>query len=222
VATQPSSATDDLSEQMRVRWHKRERMLAAGRHPYPVRLPCTRTRREIRDAHDVLPPPMGTGKQVAVTGRVIFLRNTGKLCFATLREGDGTELQAMLGLADVGADGLAVGKANVDGPGRSRVGGRRGGQLAARGADCASPGMADGGQRATASSGRAQETWPRKPGCVSVTSTSSSVMWPGRRCADAVRPVRETLTGARTPPTHPSSPGSRCTRPTPTTRGWLS
>ena len=30
---------------------------------------------------------------------MIFLRNTGKLCFATLREGDGTELQAMLSLA---------------------------------------------------------------------------------------------------------------------------
>ena len=45
-----------------------------------------------------------TGDTVGVTGRVIFLRNTGKLCFATLREGDGTELQAMLSLASVGED----------------------------------------------------------------------------------------------------------------------
>jgi lysyl-tRNA synthetase class 2 len=45
---------------------------------------------------------------------VMFLRNTGKLCFATLREGDGTELQAMLSLARVGEDELARWKAAVD------------------------------------------------------------------------------------------------------------
>jgi lysyl-tRNA synthetase class 2 len=65
-------------------------------------VPRTRTLREIREAHVGLPPDTVTGEQAAVTGRVVFLRNTGKLCFATLREGDGTELQAMLGLADVG------------------------------------------------------------------------------------------------------------------------
>ena len=46
-----------------------------------------------------------------VAGRVMFLRNTGKLCFATLREGDGTELQAMLSLDRVGAEALAAWKA---------------------------------------------------------------------------------------------------------------
>ncbi len=55
-----------------------------------------------------------TGEQVAVAGRVIFVRNTGKLCFATLREGDGTELQAMLSLDRVGDDALAQWKAAVD------------------------------------------------------------------------------------------------------------
>ena len=50
----------------------------------------------MRAAHPDLPPDTATGDLVGVTGRVIFLRNTGKLCFATLREGDGTELQAML------------------------------------------------------------------------------------------------------------------------------
>src|SRR5665811_2623609 len=49
-----------------------------------------------------------------VTGRVIFLRNTGKLCFVRLREGDGTELQAMLSLASVGEESLADFKALVD------------------------------------------------------------------------------------------------------------
>ncbi|MBW0092363.1 lysine--tRNA ligase, partial [Pseudonocardia sp. KRD-188] len=42
------------------------------------------------------------------------LRNTGKLCFATLREGDGTELQAMLSLALVGEEELGRWKTTVD------------------------------------------------------------------------------------------------------------
>ncbi|MEV5448075.1 OB-fold nucleic acid binding domain-containing protein, partial [Streptomyces sp. NPDC052644] len=55
-----------------------------------------------------------TGDRVSVTGRVIFVRNTGKLCFATLRDGDGTELQAMLSLDRVGAERLEDWKRLVD------------------------------------------------------------------------------------------------------------
>ena len=68
----------------------------------------------MRAAHPDLPADTATGDTVGVTGRVIFLRNTGKLCFATLREGDGTELQAMLSLASVGEEELARWKASVD------------------------------------------------------------------------------------------------------------
>ena len=45
---------------------------------------------------------------------MIFVRNTGKLCFATLRDGDGTELQAMLSLDRVGAERLEDWKRLVD------------------------------------------------------------------------------------------------------------
>ena len=45
---------------------------------------------------------------------MIFLRNTGKLCFARLREGDGAEIQAMFSLADLGEESLADFKALVD------------------------------------------------------------------------------------------------------------
>ena len=93
---------------------KRADMLAAGHDPYPVAVPRTHTLREVRDAHPDLPADTATGDRVGVTGRVIFLRNTGKLCFATLREGDGTELQAMVSLAGVGAEELARWKAEVD------------------------------------------------------------------------------------------------------------
>src|SRR3954451_4072691 len=72
--------------------------------------------REIRETYDDqgLEPDTRTGTVVSVTGRVIHQRNTGKLCFARLREGDGTELQVMLSLADVGEEQLASYKALVD------------------------------------------------------------------------------------------------------------
>src|SRR5215217_5169148 len=107
---------DDLPEQMRVRRDKRERLIEGGVQPYPVTVERTHTLAEIRATYDQqgLEPDTRTGEQVAVTGRVMFLRNTGKLCFVRLREGDGTELQVMLSLADVGEEELARFKALVD------------------------------------------------------------------------------------------------------------
>ena len=104
----------DLPEQMRVRREKRAEVLASGHEAYPVAVDRTHTLAQVRAAHPDLPPDTTTGDIVGVTGRVIFLRNTGKLCFATLREGDGTELQAMLSLASVGEEELARWKASVD------------------------------------------------------------------------------------------------------------
>ncbi|MFF0143779.1 lysyl-tRNA synthetase class II [Amycolatopsis sulphurea] len=105
---------DDLPEQLRVRREKRDRIIAAGADPYPVEVPRTHSLAEIRAAHSGLAPDTATGVTAGVTGRVMFLRNTGKLCFATLREGDGTELQAMLSLAKVGEEALAAWKSDVD------------------------------------------------------------------------------------------------------------
>ena len=110
----PSDPADDLPEQMRVRRAKRDRMLAEGTEPYPVGFARTATLAEIRERYGDLPTDTATGDTVAVTGRVIFVRNTGKLCFATLREGDGTELQAMLSLDRVGPDAMEDWKRLVD------------------------------------------------------------------------------------------------------------
>jgi lysyl-tRNA synthetase class 2 len=110
----PRDDESTLPEQMRVRRAKRAEMLAQGYDPYPVAVARTHSLREVRDAHPDLPPDTATGDHVGVTGRVIFTRNTGKLCFATLREGDGTELQAMLSLASVGPEELARWKSTVD------------------------------------------------------------------------------------------------------------
>ena len=107
---------EDLPEQVRVRRDKREALITQGLEPYPIAVPRTHTLREIREQFDGagLEPDSHTGLEVSVAGRVIFVRNTGKLCFARLREGDGTELQAMLSLANVGEEQLAAYKALVD------------------------------------------------------------------------------------------------------------
>ena len=105
---------EDLPEQMRVRRDKRDRLLASGREPYAVRLPVTHTIAQVRAAYPDLDVDVATGDRVGVAGRVIFQRNTGKLCFATLRAGDGTELQAMLSLASVGETALEEWKQLVD------------------------------------------------------------------------------------------------------------
>lgn len=114
MSIDPQPPESELPEQMRVRLAKRADMLAAGVEPYPVSVERTHSLREVRETHPDLAVDVATGEMVGVAGRVMFLRNTGKLCFATLREGDGTELQAMLSLALVGEDELARWKASVD------------------------------------------------------------------------------------------------------------
>ena len=57
---------------------------------------------------------MATGDIESVTGRIIFKRDTGKLCFANLREGDGTELQVMFSLDKVGLENLDAWKSEID------------------------------------------------------------------------------------------------------------
>jgi lysyl-tRNA synthetase class 2 len=112
----PSSSEDDLPEQMRVRREKRQRLLESGRPAYPVVVERTHTLAELRERFDAqeLAPDTHTGEVVSVVGRVIHLRNTGKLCFVRLREGAGAELQAMLSVAEVGEESLADYKATVD------------------------------------------------------------------------------------------------------------
>ncbi len=113
VSSADNSDTD-VPEQFRIRQAKRERLLAEGKDPYPVAVPRTHSLADIRAAYADLAPDAATGDIVGVTGRVVFARNSGKLCFATLQEGDGTHLQAMVSLAGVGEEALEQWKTEVD------------------------------------------------------------------------------------------------------------
>ena len=133
VTDAANTPVQDLPEQLRIRREKRQRILESGKDAYPVEVPRTHSLAEVRakwavkktdgeaeeqpvEAEGVTYLAAGEETQdvVSVTGRLIFMRNTGKLCFATLQDGDGTQLQAMLSLAEVGEDALAAWKADVD------------------------------------------------------------------------------------------------------------
>jgi len=105
---------DDLPEQLRIRREKRASIIERGSEAYPVAVPRTASLAEIRERHQGLDIDVATGVIESVSGRVIFKRDTGKLCFATLREGDGTELQAMLSLDKVGEEQLSLWKSEID------------------------------------------------------------------------------------------------------------
>jgi len=104
---------------MRIRLDKRARLLEEGTAPYPVSVSRTISIEEVRDRWDHLEPGEETQDIVGVAGRVIFLRNTGKLCFATLQgsfsaQTSGERLQVMVSLAEVGQDRLDAWKSDVD------------------------------------------------------------------------------------------------------------
>jgi lysyl-tRNA synthetase class 2 len=104
----------DLPEQMKVRREKRDRLLASGQQAYPVGVARTHSLADVREQWGGLETGEETQDVVGVAGRVIFIRNTGKLAFATLQEGIGTRLQVMLSLAEVGEESLAEWKHTVD------------------------------------------------------------------------------------------------------------
>ena len=110
----PTESVDDLPEQLRIRREKRAGLIERGIEPYPVSVPRTHSLAEIRSKYADLEIDVTTGESASLTGRIIFKRDTGKLCFATLREGDGTELQAMLSLDKVGQEVLDAWKSDVD------------------------------------------------------------------------------------------------------------
>ncbi|ANE04865.1 lysine--tRNA ligase [Corynebacterium crudilactis] len=118
----------DLPEQLRIRREKRERILDSGLDAYPVEVDRTISITELRSQYVVISEDLEertegvtylevgeeTDVEVAIAGRVMFVRNTGKLCFAAIQEGNGSTVQAMLSLAAVGEDSLKAWKADVD------------------------------------------------------------------------------------------------------------
>lgn len=113
MTDQLENDSEDLPEQIAVRMAKREKLNDLS-DAYPVSLPITHTISSVRAEFPDLEIDVATGKTVSVAGRVVFARNTGKLCFATLQSGDGERIQAMVSLDKVGEESLEQYKELVD------------------------------------------------------------------------------------------------------------
>jgi lysyl-tRNA synthetase class 2 len=117
VAAEPTAeeiSPEEIFEQKAVRLAKRERLIESGIGAYPVTVPITATIPELRTKYEGLETDTATGDTVGIAGRVVHLRNTGKLCFASLQSGDGQRIQAMISLAEVGEESLELWKELVD------------------------------------------------------------------------------------------------------------
>jgi lysyl-tRNA synthetase class 2 len=113
MTDQLENDSEDLPEQIAVRMAKREKLNELS-DAYPVSLPITHTIAQVRSEFPDLEIDVATGKTLSVAGRVVFARNTGKLCFATLQAGDGERIQAMVSLDKVGEESLELYKELVD------------------------------------------------------------------------------------------------------------
>lgn len=119
VASNEASHEEEIFEQKRVRLEKRDKLNqkgGLGGGAYPVAVPVTTTIPALRAewGHLENEPGASSGATVGIAGRIVFQRNTGKLCFASLQAGDGTRVQAMLSLAEVGEEALAEYKELTD------------------------------------------------------------------------------------------------------------
>jgi lysyl-tRNA synthetase class 2 len=111
---EPELTETEVFEQKAVRLAKRDRLNELGLGAYPVGVPITDTIGSVRARFDNLAADEKTGEVAALAGRVVFLRNSGKLCFVQLQAGDGDRLQAMFSLGEIGEESLALFKELVD------------------------------------------------------------------------------------------------------------
>jgi len=96
-----SPAVGGLTAEKANRLGKLADLRAAGTEPYPYRFDRTTTLGELREGFGDLAPGTETEHRVAVAGRVMLLRDSGKLVFATMRDRDG-EVQLFVSKAVVG------------------------------------------------------------------------------------------------------------------------
>lgn len=108
-----SSPLARLPEQERVRREKLAAMVARGLDPFVAQFHPDAEVGPIRAEFTDLAPDARTGKQVAISGRVMRNRISGKLIFAELRDFTG-DIQVMLSFDQVGEQSLTDWKHFVD------------------------------------------------------------------------------------------------------------
>jgi lysyl-tRNA synthetase class 2 len=106
-------AERSVPEQVRIRLDKLGDIRERGIDPYPVLVPRDTTAASLAQRFPALAPDTRTGEQASVAGRVVLLRDHGKLCFATLRDWSG-DVQVMLTSKETGEDETKRWRGDVD------------------------------------------------------------------------------------------------------------
>jgi lysyl-tRNA synthetase class 2 len=102
-------AEPELSDVLRDRREKLERIREAGIEPFPHEFSGREDIAEVRAAHEGLAPGMETDSRHRVAGRIVARRGHGKACFLDLRDGSGQiQLHAREDLLGEEAYGLLV------------------------------------------------------------------------------------------------------------------
>jgi lysyl-tRNA synthetase, class II len=96
-----------LAAETAKRLAKLDALRAEGVNPYPYRFDRSHTLSEVRANHGSLEPGTETEARVTVAGRVMLIREQGKLIFATMRDRTG-EMQLFVSRAVVGDDAFAA------------------------------------------------------------------------------------------------------------------
>jgi lysyl-tRNA synthetase class 2 len=102
----PAQTGSGLAAEKARRLARIEALRAEGTNPYPYRFDRTHTLSEVRESWGHLEPGTETDDTVAVAGRVMLKRDSGKLVFATLRD-RGEEIQLFISRAVVGEEAFA-------------------------------------------------------------------------------------------------------------------
>ncbi|MEX0846221.1 MAG: lysine--tRNA ligase [Ilumatobacteraceae bacterium] len=101
-----ASAARGLAAEKAKRLGKLDDLRAQGVEPYPYRFDRSHTLDEVRTQHGELEPGSETEVEVDVAGRVMLIREQGKLIFATMRDRSG-DLQLFVSRAVIGDDAFA-------------------------------------------------------------------------------------------------------------------
>ncbi|MGA1345854.1 MAG: lysine--tRNA ligase, partial [Ilumatobacteraceae bacterium] len=99
------SAGSGLAAERARRIERVEAIRSGGDEPYPYRFDRTHTLAEVRDAWGHLEAGVETDDRVTIAGRVILMRDSGKLIFATVQDRSG-EIQLFVSRAVIGDAGF--------------------------------------------------------------------------------------------------------------------
>jgi len=103
VDDQPPHSTGGFAAERARRIGQLDTLRTAGINPYPYRFDRTDTLGTIRARHEHLEPGTETVDQVTVAGRIMLMRDQGKLIFCTIKDRSG-DIQLFVSKAVVGND----------------------------------------------------------------------------------------------------------------------